>query len=87
MSESFDLDMASLAPYGAEIDGGLVCWPCSAEVIQEMTTEEAIDARVSWVDPVGYPDGFTCARCGDVFMPLPENELPSDRIAYGTGDE
>lgn len=74
MSESLDLEMARLAPYGVEVDGGLVCWSCSGETIQEMTIDEASDARVSWVDPVGYPDGFTCARCGDVFTALPEDE-------------
>ena len=87
MNESLDLEMASITPYGVEIDSELLCWLCSAETIQEMTNDEAIETRVSWVDPVGYPDGFTCARCADVFMPLPENELASNQIAYETGDE
>lgn len=41
--------------YGFIIDGGLICPDCFDE------NDEGEE-----VFPVGYPDGYTCASCGEV---------------------
>lgn len=41
--------------YGFIIDGGLICPNCCDE------GDEGDEAF-----PVGYPDGYTCASCGEV---------------------
>lgn len=58
------------APYGVIIgDEMLTCAMCALgwglTHPDELTTYEEVSQR-------GYPDGYTCAICGDVFPPIPE---------------
>lgn len=45
--------------FGIYDDGDLLCQPCAYETL-------TIGPRV---DPEGYPDGYSCALCGDCISP------------------
>jgi hypothetical protein len=42
-----------------DIEGGIICDNCSDNPMYNNMITEA--------DPIGYPDGYTCADCGDTY--------------------
>jgi hypothetical protein len=49
-------------------DGGLVCLGC-ADYYQAESLREGETLEFAQAYDIGYPDGYTCATCGDEWYP------------------
>lgn len=57
--------MSKPVAIGAVINGEeLVCIECAVDLLREGEVEQ-----VSYAYEVGFPDGYTCVECCDIWMP------------------
>ena len=61
--------MRDIIVIGKDHDGyGLVCLEC-ADYYQDEALREGEALEFTQAYDIGYPDGYTCATCGDAWYP------------------